>query len=124
MLCLHVASIDDADNSQVDNRLTDSVDGQTPAAIKLLCGADLLESFAVPGLWKEADVSSECSFHSAARFPFFILLHYSRDEIQMFVYEQMEEIVSQFGIVCISRQGFDAEKFIYENDMLWRHRVG
>lgn len=25
--------------------------------IKLLCGADLLESFAVPGLWEEEDVS-------------------------------------------------------------------
>lgn len=24
--------------------------------VKLLCGADLLESFAVPGLWKEEDV--------------------------------------------------------------------
>ena len=24
--------------------------------IKLLCGGDLLESFAVPGLWKEEDV--------------------------------------------------------------------
>ena len=25
--------------------------------VKLLCGGDLLESFAVPGLWKEEDVS-------------------------------------------------------------------
>lgn len=25
--------------------------------VKLLCGADLLESFAVPGLWKDEDVS-------------------------------------------------------------------
>ena len=25
--------------------------------VKLLCGADLLESFAVPGLWKDSDVS-------------------------------------------------------------------
>ena len=24
--------------------------------VKLLCGADLLESFAVPGLWKDEDV--------------------------------------------------------------------
>lgn len=27
--------------------------------IRLLCGADLLESFAVPGLWKDDDVSIE-----------------------------------------------------------------
>ena len=26
--------------------------------IRLICGADLLESFAVPGLWAEKDVSS------------------------------------------------------------------
>jgi hypothetical protein len=28
-----------------------------PVQVKLLCGADLLESFAVPGLWAEDDVS-------------------------------------------------------------------
>lgn len=28
-----------------------------PVTVKLLCGADLLESFARPGLWKEEDVS-------------------------------------------------------------------
>lgn len=27
-----------------------------PIQLKLLCGADLLESFAVPGLWKPEDV--------------------------------------------------------------------
>ncbi len=30
-----------------------------PIQIKLLCGADLLESFATPGLWDIDDVSSE-----------------------------------------------------------------
>ena len=29
-----------------------------PLKVKLLCGADLLESFATPGLWTEEDVSS------------------------------------------------------------------
>jgi len=29
------------------------------AKLKLLCGADLLESFAVPDLWPKEDVSSE-----------------------------------------------------------------
>ena len=32
-------------------------DKGSPAQLKLLCGADLLESFGVPGLWKDADVS-------------------------------------------------------------------
>lgn len=26
--------------------------------VKLLCGADLLESFAIPGLWLDGDVSN------------------------------------------------------------------
>ena len=30
-----------------------------PVRVKLLCGADLLESFAVPNLWKDADVGCE-----------------------------------------------------------------
>lgn len=33
-----------------------------PVQIKLLCGADLLESFATPGLWKTDDVSDKSSF--------------------------------------------------------------
>jgi nicotinamide mononucleotide adenylyltransferase len=28
-----------------------------PLQVKLLCGADLLESFGTPGVWKEEDVS-------------------------------------------------------------------
>lgn len=32
-------------------------------SVKLLCGADLLESFAVPGLWKNEDVKRSYSFH-------------------------------------------------------------
>ena len=31
-------------------------DKGSPAQLKLLCGADLLESFGVPGLWKDADI--------------------------------------------------------------------
>ena len=30
---------------------------QGPVTLKLLCGADLLESFAVPGLWDEEDLA-------------------------------------------------------------------
>lgn len=29
-----------------------------PVQVKLLCGADLLESFGIPGLWKDDDVST------------------------------------------------------------------
>ncbi|KAK7070777.1 Nicotinamide/nicotinic acid mononucleotide adenylyltransferase 1 [Halocaridina rubra] len=37
------------------NHLTTSTD---PVVVKLLCGADLLESFAKPGLWKEEDIEA------------------------------------------------------------------
>ncbi|KAM9299274.1 nicotinamide/nicotinic acid mononucleotide adenylyltransferase 1 [Gastrophryne carolinensis] len=57
--------------------------------VKLLCGADMLESLGTPNLWKPEDV---------------------------------EEIASSFGLVCVTRMGSDARKFIYESDVLWRHR--
>uniref|UniRef100_U6CUC0 Nicotinamide-nucleotide adenylyltransferase n=1 Tax=Neovison vison TaxID=452646 RepID=U6CUC0_NEOVI len=57
--------------------------------VKLLCGADLLESFAVPNLWKSEDIT---------------------------------QIVGDYGLICITRAGNDAQKFIYESDTLWKHR--
>lgn len=59
------------------------------AQIRLLCGADLLESFGIPGLWKDKDI---------------------------------EEIVSKYGLVCISRSGSTPEKFIYEHDILAKYQ--
>lgn len=53
--------------------------------LRLLCGADLIQSFAKPGLWKRED---------------------------------LEEIVSKFGLVVISRIGSDGKKFISEHDLL------
>ena len=35
--------------------------------ILLLCGSDLLESFCIPGLWNEADVSNEVPRHTRWR---------------------------------------------------------
>ncbi|XP_043919069.1 nicotinamide/nicotinic acid mononucleotide adenylyltransferase 1 isoform X2 [Protopterus annectens] len=57
--------------------------------LKLLCGADILESFNTPKLWKPEDI---------------------------------EEIVGEYGIVCITRAGSSAEKCIYESDVLFKHR--
>ncbi|XP_027513741.1 nicotinamide/nicotinic acid mononucleotide adenylyltransferase 1 [Corapipo altera] len=36
--------------------------------------------------------------------------------------EDITEIVEKHGLVCISRAGNDAQKFIYESDILWRHK--
>ncbi|XP_056399508.1 nicotinamide/nicotinic acid mononucleotide adenylyltransferase 1 isoform X2 [Hyla sarda] len=64
-------------------------ENKAPPQVKLLCGADLLESLGVPNLWKP---------------------------------DHVLEIVSSFGLVCITRMGSDARKFIYESDILWKHR--
>ncbi|XP_063834614.1 nicotinamide/nicotinic acid mononucleotide adenylyltransferase 1 [Ostrinia nubilalis] len=82
---LNVNSIDEPDNlmdklhNGLNNRIT----------IKLLCGADLLESFATPGLWSDED---------------------------------LETIVGRHGLVVVSRAGSDPGRFIYESDMLYKHR--
>uniref|UniRef100_A0A8C5KM13 Nicotinamide-nucleotide adenylyltransferase n=1 Tax=Jaculus jaculus TaxID=51337 RepID=A0A8C5KM13_JACJA len=57
--------------------------------VKLLCGADLLESFHVPNLWKSEDIT---------------------------------QIVAEYGLICVTRAGSDAQKFIYESDVLWKHQ--
>ncbi|XP_043355759.1 nicotinamide/nicotinic acid mononucleotide adenylyltransferase 1 isoform X1 [Dermochelys coriacea] len=57
--------------------------------LKLLCGADILESFGIPNLWKLEDIA---------------------------------EIVANHGLVCITRAGNNAQKFIYESDTLWQHK--
>ncbi|KAK7493222.1 hypothetical protein BaRGS_00015559 [Batillaria attramentaria] len=74
---------------EVDNaspRIT--VPDEPPPQLRLLCGADLLESFGTPGLWADEDI---------------------------------EEIVSRYGLVCITRAGSNPQKFIYESDVLTKH---
>ncbi|XP_015176642.1 PREDICTED: uncharacterized protein LOC107066500 [Polistes dominula] len=61
---------------------------QTPIQIKLLCGADLLESFGKCDLWMEEDIDA---------------------------------IVGQHGLVVITREGSNPNKFIYDSDILSRH---
>ena len=41
--------------THLQQKVVDETSGQ--AQLKFLCGADLLESFATPGLWKAKDVS-------------------------------------------------------------------
>ncbi|XP_077992660.1 nicotinamide/nicotinic acid mononucleotide adenylyltransferase 3-like isoform X3 [Glandiceps talaboti] len=47
----NVTSTDDGYFSQIN-----SPEYERPVQLLLLCGADMLESFAVPGLWKEEDI--------------------------------------------------------------------
>lgn len=36
--------------------------------------------------------------------------------------EDIQEIVSKHGMVCVTRLGNHAQKFIYESDTLWKHK--
>ncbi|XP_039760663.1 nicotinamide/nicotinic acid mononucleotide adenylyltransferase 3 isoform X2 [Pararge aegeria] len=82
---LNVNSIDEPDD------LTEKLNGNfdDTVTVKLLCGADLLESFATPGLWSDEDIAT---------------------------------IVGRHGLVVVSRAGSDPGRFIYESDMLYKHR--
>ncbi|GAB1869412.1 Nicotinamide mononucleotide adenylyltransferase 1 [Camponotus japonicus] len=60
----------------------------TPIQIKLLCGADLLESFGICGLWLEEDIDA---------------------------------IIGEHGLVVITREGCNPNKFIYDSDILSKH---
>lgn len=50
-------------HDEVDRCLPDNFDKSGPIHVKLLCGGDLLESFAVPGLWKDQDVIDIVKHH-------------------------------------------------------------
>ncbi|CAH0401718.1 unnamed protein product [Chilo suppressalis] len=82
---LNVNSIDEPDNLM--DRLNNS--DSSKVTVKLLCGADLLESFATPGLWSDED---------------------------------MEAIVGRHGLVVVTRAGSDPGKFVYDSDILYKHR--
>ncbi|POI30014.1 hypothetical protein CIB84_006236, partial [Bambusicola thoracicus] len=60
--------------------------------LKLLCGADFLQTFQTPNLWKK---------------------------------EHIQEIVEQFGLVCISRAGSDPAQYINESELLtkFQHNI-
>lgn len=57
--------------------------------VKMLCGADVIETFAIPGVWLEEDIVA---------------------------------IVSDHGIVVVTREGCNPAKFIYETDILTKHQ--
>lgn len=36
--------------------------------------------------------------------------------------EDITKIVGDYGLICVTRAGNDAQKFIYESDVLWKHQ--
>jgi len=80
--------LEDLNNMNNNEQKTDW-DLSQPVHIMLLCGADLLESFGVPNLWKDSDIA---------------------------------QIVGKYGLVVITRNGSNPERFIYDSDILSKLR--
>lgn len=64
-------------------------DASSNVQLMLLCGADLMQSFRVPGLWADQDI---------------------------------EHILTQYGLVVVTRAGYDVARIIYDTDILYRLR--
>ncbi|XP_057341049.1 nicotinamide/nicotinic acid mononucleotide adenylyltransferase 3 isoform X1 [Microplitis mediator] len=79
--------IDSQDLEWIPENIRNGQD-RSPIKIKLLCGADLLESFGKPGLWADEDIDA---------------------------------IVGQHGLVVITREGSNPNKFIYDSDLLSKY---
>ncbi|XP_029034821.1 nicotinamide/nicotinic acid mononucleotide adenylyltransferase 1 isoform X4 [Osmia bicornis bicornis] len=80
-------NISPEDMEWIPENVKNSLD-RTPIQIKLLCGADLLESFGTYDLWAEEDIDA---------------------------------IVGEHGLVVITREGSNPNKFIYDSDILSKH---
>lgn len=54
--------VDETDGVALNNRINNGNDGESytreKVQVRLLCGGDLLESFATPGLWSNEDVNN------------------------------------------------------------------
>lgn len=105
---------EDTTDLQLPHWLPDMQSGHMsngPVQLKLLCGADILESFSVPNLWDPEDVSVVLLVVVAV--PTMVLITLSF---------QLETILGQHGIVVITRNGSNPEQFIFNSDLLSRHR--
>eukprot|EP00108_Taenia_solium_P012446 TsM_000898700 transcript=TsM_000898700 gene=TsM_000898700 len=81
-----------------------------PVRVKLVCGADLLESFTTPNLWSEDD--------HIPRLEWMPVGHGPQLEIET---NKMTALVRDYGIICISRPGSNAARLLYEMDLLSRY---
>ncbi|CAG5133961.1 unnamed protein product [Candidula unifasciata] len=78
-------SVSDIQENQVPQI---DIEGDHVPNIKLLCGADLLESFAVPGLWEEEDIEYIVGTHGLV-----VITRYGSDPLK-FIYES--DILTKF----------------------------
>ncbi|XP_072026696.1 nicotinamide/nicotinic acid mononucleotide adenylyltransferase 1-like isoform X2 [Amphiura filiformis] len=77
----NVKNQDTASNEEADNDAYDINANQTRVQVKLLCGADLLESFAVPDLWAKEDMETIVGKHGL------VVVTRSGSDPRKFIYE-------------------------------------
>ncbi|KAL5564180.1 hypothetical protein UlMin_027344 [Ulmus minor] len=70
--------------------------------VVIVCGYDFLQSFAIPGFWIP---EQDTTYYEA--FSFF----------------QVQTICSEFGVVCIRREGQDVEKIVSDDEVLNKNRL-
>lgn len=103
---------DDTVDLQLPSWLPDDVNNRSPGGpvqLKLLCGADILESFSSPNVWDPEDVSEWNLICRAI--PSHISIPF-----------QLETILGQHGIVVITRSGSNPEQFIFNSDLLSKYK--
>ena len=74
-------------------------------------------------LFKSLLLLQRISWHWIIHFCFFFVCFMKNRLITFSVNFQIEEIVGNFGLVCITRAGSDPYKFIYESDILTKYQV-
>ncbi|XP_035231000.1 nicotinamide/nicotinic acid mononucleotide adenylyltransferase 1-like [Stegodyphus dumicola] len=78
----------DIENFVNNNSQEQHWDSSLPVYVMLLCGADFLESFGVPGLWDESDIESIVGKHGL------VVISRNGTNPQQFVYES--DLLSRF----------------------------
>ncbi|KAL5565034.1 hypothetical protein UlMin_028198 [Ulmus minor] len=70
--------------------------------VVIVCGYDVLQSFAIPGFWIP---EQDTTYYEASSF--FLV----------------QTICSEFGVVCICREGQDVEKIVSDDEVLNKNRL-
>ena len=52
-----------------------------------------------------------------------LVIHYLLILLMHYYVLQIEEILRDYGVVCVSRVGSNPEQFIYNSDILYKHQV-
>ena len=98
---------------------------QGPVTFKLLCGADLLESFAVPNLWSVEDLTKivrDYGIVVISRFGIYTIIRVYGNSLVSFISLQKYDKRNHKSSFHFYREGSNPEKFIYNSDLLTKYQ--